>query len=129
MRCDAFRTMRRSRTRRWSSSASIGWDAPRRSQTRSHASSGPWPVRLRQAALCGLSMGGYVLFELLRRHPERAKALILVDTKAEADSTEAKRRRDELTLVAERHGQDAVIEQLLPRLVAPETLAAQPEVV
>jgi len=83
----------------------------------------------RQAVLCGLSMGGYVLFELLRRHPERAKALILVDTKTEADSTEAKRGRDELTLVAERHGQDAVIERLLPRLVAPETLAAQPEVV
>src|SRR3989454_9224606 len=30
---------------------------------------------------CGLSMGGYVIFELLRRHPGRVKAMILADTK------------------------------------------------
>jgi len=83
---------------------------------------------VRQAVVCGLSMGGYVTFELLRRHPARVKALILADTKPQADSVEAKRGRDELTQVAQREGQDAVIERLLPRLLAPETLATQPEV-
>src|SRR5205807_8595372 len=40
---------------------------------------------VRQAVVCGLSMGGYVTFELLRRHPARVKALILADTKPQAD--------------------------------------------
>ena len=85
-------------------------------------------VGVRQAVLCGLSMGGYVIFELLRRHPERVKALILADTKPEPDSAEAKRGRDELTQVAQRDGQEAVIERLLPRLLAAATQATQPEV-
>ena len=83
---------------------------------------------VRQAVLCGLSMGGYVIFELLRRHPGRVKAMILADTKPQADSAEAKRGREELTQVAQREGQDAVIERLLPRLLAPVTQATQPEV-
>jgi len=83
---------------------------------------------VREAVLCGISMGGYVIFELLRRHPERVRALILADTKPQADSADAKRGRDELTHVAEREGQDAVIERLLPRLLAPATRATQPEV-
>ena len=76
-----------------------------------------------EAVLCGLSMGGYVIFELLRRHPARVKAMILADTKPQADSADAKRGRDELTRVAEQEGQDAVIERLLPRLLAPVTQA------
>ena len=83
---------------------------------------------VRQAVVCGLSMGGYVIFELLRRHPARVKALILADTKPQPDSVEAKRGRDELTQVAQREGQDGVIERLLPRLLAPDTLTTQPEV-
>ena len=85
-------------------------------------------VGVRQAVLCGVSMGGYVIFELLRRHPERVKALILADTKPEPDSAEAKRGREELTQVAQREGQDAVIERLLPQLLAAATQATQPEV-
>ncbi|PYP59886.1 MAG: hypothetical protein DMD44_04050 [Gemmatimonadetes bacterium] len=80
------------------------------------------------AVVCGLSMGGYVVFELLRRHPERVRAIVLADTKAEADSEEGKRARDELAAVAEQQGQDAVTDRLLPRLLAPATLATQPEV-
>jgi len=83
---------------------------------------------VRQAVLCGLSMGGYVIFELLRRHPERVRALILADTKPQADSAEAKRGREALIQVAQRDGQDGMIEQLLPRLIAPATQATQPEV-
>jgi 3-oxoadipate enol-lactonase len=81
------------------------------------------------AAVCGLSMGGYVLFELLRRHPERVRAVILAGTRPDADSAEGKRNRAALADLAEREGQDAVAERLLPRLVAPQTAATQPEVV
>lgn len=79
-----------------------------------------------QAVVCGLSMGGYIAFELLRRHANRVKALALVDTKPEADSAEAKRGRDELVAVAQREGPGAVVERLLPNLLARD---AQSEVV
>ena len=80
------------------------------------------------AAVCGLSLGGYVVFELLRRHPERVRAVILADTRPDADSAEAKRGRRELAVVAERDGPEGVIERLLPRLLGPATRASQPEV-
>ena len=80
-------------------------------------------------AVCGLSLGGYVVFELLRRYPERVRALILADTQPGADSAEAKRGRDELATMAEREGQDAVIARLWPRLLAPATATTQPQIV
>src|SRR5207245_10088723 len=55
-------------------------------------------------------------------------ALILADTKPQADSAEAKRGREALIQVAQRQGQDGVIEQLLPRLLSAATQATQPEV-
>lgn len=82
----------------------------------------------RPVVVCGLSMGGYIAFELLRRFADRVIGLILVDTKAEADSAAAKLGRDQLVGVAEREGPDAVIEQLLPKLLAAATVNAQPEV-
>jgi 3-oxoadipate enol-lactonase len=85
-------------------------------------------VGVSQAVVCGLSMGGYVLFELLRRCPERVRAAVLCDTRPQADSAAAQRNRDELAALAVENGPDAVAERLLPGLLAPATLADQPEV-
>lgn len=83
---------------------------------------------VRAAVVCALSMGGYIAFELLRRHPERVRAVVLADTKPGAESAAGKRGRDELAVLAQQEGADAVIERLLPRLLAPATMASQPEV-
>jgi 3-oxoadipate enol-lactonase len=48
----------------------------------------------RPQAVCGLSMGGYAAFELVRRHPGKVAGLVLADTRAEPDSPEAKAGRD-----------------------------------
>jgi len=50
-------------------------------------------LKIERAILCGLSMGGYVSLRTAERNPERLRALILCDTKAEADSNEAKLKR------------------------------------
>jgi pimeloyl-ACP methyl ester carboxylesterase len=42
-----------------------------------------------RAVVCGLSMGGYVTFALRNLAPERVIGLVLANTKAEADTTEA----------------------------------------
>jgi len=45
-------------------------------------------------ALAGLSMGGYISFEILRQEPERVKKLALLDTSALADTDEARASRE-----------------------------------
>lgn len=85
-------------------------------------------LRVKRTVVCGLSMGGYVTFELLRRAPERVRGLILSDTRAEADSAEGRRGRDEMIELARRQGAAAVAERMIPKLLSPTTLQAQPEV-
>lgn len=82
-----------------------------------------------ECVACGLSMGGYVLFELLRRHAGRIRAAVFFDTKAEADGAEAKRGREAMADLAMREGAGAVADQMLPKLLARDTVAAQPAVV
>ena len=84
---------------------------------------------VRETVVCGLSMGGYITFELLRRYPERVRAVVLCDTRAEADSAEARRNRDELAALAVSEGPGAVAERMIPKLLAGATVADQPEVV
>jgi 3-oxoadipate enol-lactonase len=79
--------------------------------------------------LCGLSMGGYVAFEFLRRWRERVRGLVLMDTRAEADGTEARRAREAAAAMARESGAGAVAEAMLPRLLAPKTFTEAPELV
>jgi pimeloyl-ACP methyl ester carboxylesterase len=86
-------------------------------------------AQIRQAVVCGLSMGGYIIFELWRRHPHRVRAAILCNTKVAADSPEAKRGRDALAAKAQREGAPAVAAELVPKLLARETQQQRPDVV
>jgi pimeloyl-ACP methyl ester carboxylesterase len=78
--------------------------------------------------LCGLSMGGYVAFEFLRRWRARVRGLILVDTRAEADGTEARRARDVAAALARESGAEAIADAMLPRVLADATRERAPEV-
>lgn len=71
--------------------------------------------------LLGLSLGGYVAFEIMRQAPERVAGLVLIDTTARPDSAEATAKREELIELAATD-LDAVTEQLLPRLSHPERM-------
>lgn len=80
------------------------------------------------AVWCGFSMGGYVLFELLRRHPGRVRGLILCDTKAEPDTVEGKRTREEHVALVGREGVGALADRLVPKLLGASTRGGAPEV-
>ena len=73
-------------------------------------------------ALCGLSMGGYLAFEIMRRAPERVVRLALFDTTARPDAPEASQRRKDLIGIAERGGFSRIMPQLLSALVHPDHL-------
>lgn len=72
-------------------------------------------------ALAGLSMGGYVAFEIMRQAPQRVAALGLLDTSARSDTPEATAARRNLMQLAETDF-PAVVTTLLPRLVHPSQL-------
>jgi pimeloyl-ACP methyl ester carboxylesterase len=68
--------------------------------------------------MAGLSMGGYVALEIMRRAPERVQRLALLDTTARADSAEQTRRRRGLIQLAEKGDFKGVTPRLLPMLIA-----------
>ena len=73
-------------------------------------------------ALAGLSMGGYVAFEILRVAPGRVTRLALLDTSARPDTPEQTRRRRGLISLS-RSGQfRGVTPRLLPQLIHPSRL-------
>jgi pimeloyl-ACP methyl ester carboxylesterase len=86
-------------------------------------------LEMATAVCCGFSMGGYVLFEFLRRYPERVRALILCNTKAEADTPEAQQARDAQAALVARDGMEALAVRVLPVLLGASTRAANPAVV
>lgn len=71
--------------------------------------------------LLGLSLGGYVAFEIMRQAPERVAGLVLMDTTARPDTAEARATRETLIELA-KTDMDAVTEKLLPRLSHPEKM-------
>lgn len=86
-------------------------------------------LNIESAVVCGLSMGGYVALELIRRAAARLSALILCDTRAEPDGDEARAARLETAARVRRDGVEAVAATLLPKLVAERTRRERPEVV
>lgn len=86
-------------------------------------------LRLEKIVLGGLSMGGYAALEFYNLFPEKVAALVLADTKAAADSEEAKKKRLETAEKLMSEGIEPLVEELLPKVFAPETLEQQAETV
>ncbi len=78
--------------------------------------------------LCGLSMGGYVALEFARQFPEKLGALILADTRADTDSIEVKKARNEMISFAKTSNGRAVAQKMLPKLLGETTLRENPRV-
>jgi pimeloyl-ACP methyl ester carboxylesterase len=85
-------------------------------------------LRVPDAVVCGLSMGGYVAFELLRRHPGKVRALVLANTRAAPDDAEGKGKRDAMIARIRRDGPGFLADEMLPRLVGPDTARTMPDV-
>jgi len=75
--------------------------------------------------LCGLSMGGYVSFEFLRRHGgrlrNRLKGLVLCDTRATGDDDAGRAKRKEAIEAVRRNGILAAFEAMAPKLLSPQS--------
>lgn len=73
-------------------------------------------------ALAGLSMGGYIAFEILRQAPERVERLALLDTNARADRAEQVRLREIGIGLAQAVGVRAAQAYMIPQLIHKDRL-------
>lgn len=83
---------------------------------------------IERAIVGGVSMGGYAALAFARLHPSRLSGLFLADTRAGADSDEARANRRRQADAARSQGPQAVVEPLLEKLLGPTTRAERPEV-
>ena len=79
-----------------------------------------------RAVVVGLSMGGYVAFSLWRRHRALVRGLVLADTRAGADTEEARSKRQALIEVARTRGSGAVADGQITGMIGKTTREKRP---
>jgi pimeloyl-ACP methyl ester carboxylesterase len=77
--------------------------------------------------LGGLSMGGYVALAYAKRYPADLRGLILIDTRAEADTAQGKQARQSMIDLVRKSGSPAVAEQMMPKMLAPDEAQRRPQ--
>ncbi len=80
------------------------------------------------AIFAGESIGGYILLEFWRRHRERVKTLILCNTKATADTADARKARLQSAEDVLKKGVEPFIDSMLPKLLGETTRFHRPDV-
>ena len=74
-------------------------------------------------------MGGYILFAFYRKFADRVKGLVLADTRAQADTAEGKDGRFQMAQVAYKQGPAAIAGLMIPKLLSPAAINANPDLV
>ena len=77
-------------------------------------------LQIEQAVVLGLSMGGYVALAFAAKHSHRLRGLVLADTRAGADGTEARAGRQTSLDMIRARGVEAFVDAQLPRLLSPQ---------
>jgi pimeloyl-ACP methyl ester carboxylesterase len=88
-------------------------------------------LHIEDAVFCGLSMGGYVAFAILRHAPRYIRALVLADTRSQADSPEGVAGRKKMLALMREKGAAAVAavaDDMLPKLLGETTRRERPDI-
>jgi pimeloyl-ACP methyl ester carboxylesterase len=80
-------------------------------------------LNVKQVVVCGLSMGGYIALAFLVRYSGMVKGLILANTRAGADSDQAREARYANAQKALDEGTPAIVEGLFPKMLTEDTIA------
>lgn len=86
-------------------------------------------LEIEKAIIGGLSMGGYVTFNLLRLHPDRFLGAIFCDTTSAAEPPENIENRDRLIKMISEIGSQALIDVMFPNLISEHTKENNQELV
>lgn len=86
-------------------------------------------LRLGPVVLVGCSMGGYAALSFAQKHASLLRGLVLVDTRAGADSPEARKGRGDLAAKVMKEGAQAALDAFLPKLVGETTKTSRADVI
>ena len=84
-------------------------------------------LEVAQAVVVGMSMGGYLLFNLLERYPQYVAAAVFLVTSSVADDETVRLQRLQLAEDCRKYGPQTVADRLHPALFAPGTLETRPK--
>lgn len=82
-----------------------------------------------RAVLVGVSIGGYILFEFWRCCRQRVRALVLSDTRPQADTEEGRANRLKAAEDVLQRGSEPFIDSMLPKLLGESTHRSRPDLV
>ena len=83
-------------------------------------------LNVSRVVVCGLSMGGYVALAFLAKYPDAVTGLILANTRAGADSEQARESRYANVKKAYEEGVPAIADAMLPKMLTAATLNDRP---
>jgi 3-oxoadipate enol-lactonase len=86
-------------------------------------------VGIGRAVFCGVSIGGYALFEFWRRYRVRVEGLVLGDTRSQSDTAEGRAARLKTAADVLERGTETFVDGMVPRLFGKTTLATRPDLV
>ena len=82
-----------------------------------------------RAPFIGVSIGGYALFEFWRKHRERVEALVLCNTKAQADTSEGRAGRLQAAADVLQRGTEPFFGSMVPKLIGKTIRSTRPDLV
>ena len=81
-----------------------------------------------RAVIGGASMGGYATMAFLQSHGDRVDGLVLANTRAGADSPEARANRRNMLALVDREGPSGVARDMMGRLLGKSTRETNPDI-
>lgn len=82
-----------------------------------------------RAVFCGVSIGGYILFEFLRRYRDRLSGLVLCCTRPQADTPDARNARLKTAQQVLELGAEWFADLMLPKLLGTTVRETRPDLV
>lgn len=82
-----------------------------------------------RAVFCGVSIGGYILFEFWRRYRARIEGLVLCDTRSQAETAESRATRLKSAADVLEYGTEKFVDGMVQKVIGKTTLAARPDLV
>ena len=82
---------------------------------------------VKRAVIGGCSMGGYAALALYQSRPDLFEGLVLANTRAGADSPEARANRRNMLALVDREGPSGVAREMMPKLLGRTTHETKPD--
>jgi pimeloyl-ACP methyl ester carboxylesterase len=86
-------------------------------------------LNIQKTIICGLSMGGFIALNAIKRFPERFEAIILCDTQCISDTAEVKAKRYKAIEQINSEGTTDFNEKFIKNIFHPDSLTDKKEVV